>query len=145
MLSNGTRQRRRRRRKRDNDSGEEDLVVKKKKMMDRNVFVSVVAKNCLMDIERALEPMMAVNDVFVLKRGLNEIGESLQIILIDGTYTIQIDEVSQTMILTSPKSGMYTYMYNDEDNEWIGVNDGHSFKGMITRDLIQQCHGLPNF
>merc|ERR1712232_1299353 len=137
MLSNGTRQRRRRRRKRDNDSGEEDLVVKKKKMMDRNVFVSVVAKNCLMDIERALEPMMAVNDVFVLKRGWNEIGETLQIIL--------IDEVSQTMILTSPKSGMYTYMYNDEDNEWIGVNDGHSFKGMITRDLIQQCHGLPNF
>ena len=140
---------RRRRRKRENvddSSSEDDDGRGQVKKMDRDWFVSV-AKDSLIEVERALEPMVAVNDVFVIKKGSNELGESLQIILSPhiGTYQIQIDEVSQIMTLTSPQSGMYTYMYDAHTNEWIGVNDGHSFKGMITRDLIQQCHGIPNF
>ena len=149
----GIRRRRRRRRMEGeyeddpNDSTDEVITRGSQvKKMDRKWFVSV-AKDSLVEVERAMEPMVPINDIFVLKRGSNELGELLQIILSPhiGTYVIQIDEVSQTMTLNSPKSGMYTYMYDVHTQEWIGTNDGHSFKGMITRDLIQQCQGIPNF
>lgn len=28
---------------------------------------------------------------------------------------------------------------------WIGEADMHDFEGMLTRDLIQQVYGIPNF
>lgn len=28
---------------------------------------------------------------------------------------------------------------------WIGEADRHDFEGMLTRDIIQQAYGIPNF
>ncbi len=47
--------------------------------------------------------------------------------------------------LQSPLSGTYTYIYNVTKQEWVGEEDGHSLLGMLTRDWIRQCNGVPDF
>lgn len=46
--------------------------------------------------------------------------------------------------LQSPLSGSYMYIYNVITKEWVGSEDGHSLYGMITRDWIRQCSGVPD-
>ena len=47
--------------------------------------------------------------------------------------------------LTSPVSGGYTYVLGADSNKFVGEEDGHSLEGMLVRDLIRQCNGVPNF
>ena len=47
--------------------------------------------------------------------------------------------------LQSPLSGTYTYIYNVATHDWVGEEDGHSLLGMLTRDWIRQCNGVPDF
>ena len=47
--------------------------------------------------------------------------------------------------LQSPLSGTYSYIYNNTTKEWVGEDDGHSLLGMLTRDWIRQCNGVPDF
>lgn len=98
-------------------------------------------------IEAAIEPMKACNDVFVVSRSKNEEGEKLSIRLQggDGTYVIQVDERNCTMNLTSPMSGAYTYVLCGKSGDWLGMDDAHIMEGMLTRDLIRQCNGVPRF
>jgi len=67
-----------------------------------------------------------------------------------GTYllTIQPDNDADsggTVTLRSPLSGSFTYVYNPSSGEWVGEDDGHSLLGMLTRDWIRQCRGVPDF
>lgn len=47
--------------------------------------------------------------------------------------------------LQSPLSGSFAYVYNSSTGEWVGNEDGHSLLGMLTRDWIRQCRGVPDF
>lgn len=49
------------------------------------------------------------------------------------------------LTLRSPLSGLFTYVYNASAEEWVGNEDGHSLLGMLTRDWIRQCRGVPDF
>ena len=62
-----------------------------------------------------------------------------------GTYWLTIHSDSRTATLQSPLSGTFTYRYNASSDEWIGTDDGHSLLGMLTRDWIRQCRGVPDF
>jgi hypothetical protein len=46
--------------------------------------------------------------------------------------------------LQSPLSGSFMYIYNTSTKEWVGNEDGHSLIGMLTRDWIRQCNGVPD-
>ena len=46
--------------------------------------------------------------------------------------------------LQSPLSGSFMYIYNTSTKEWVGSEDGHSLLGMLTRDWIRQCSGVPD-
>jgi frataxin-like iron-binding protein CyaY len=46
--------------------------------------------------------------------------------------------------LLSPLSGSFMYAYNPSTKEWVGSEDGHSLLGMLTRDWIRQCNGVPD-
>jgi hypothetical protein len=46
--------------------------------------------------------------------------------------------------LQSPLSGSFMYVYNPSTKEWVGNEDGHSLLGMLTRDWIRQCNGVPD-
>ena len=98
------------------------------------------------ELEKALKPMTFCNDIFEIVRMRNENGKSLSIGLKPGhgTYIMQIDETLMTLTLSSPKSGVYTYTLRG-NGDWAGMDDGHLMKGLLTRDLIQQCNGLPDF
>mmetsp|Transcript_48264 Transcript_48264/g.145891 ORF Transcript_48264/g.145891 Transcript_48264/m.145891 type:complete len:211 (-) Transcript_48264:3533-4165(-) len=116
---------------------------------DRETFVTA-ANDLLNTVEKAIEPMEQCNDVFVVKRKahVDDVnGPQLTIGLApgDGEYTLQIDEDSCTLMLSSPASGNYTYVLCEKSKEWLGMDDGHIFEGMLTRDLIRQCNGLPSF
>jgi hypothetical protein len=86
------------------------------------------------------------NDVFDLERSNNDIGPLLTLDLKpgEGKYLFQVDETECTFILTSPMSGTYTYVLVPPDR-FVGMEDGHSLEGMIVRDLIRHCNGLPDF
>lgn len=67
-----------------------------------------------------------------------------------GTYWLTINNASDdgsggSVTLLSPLSGNYSYVYNASTCEWVGDEDGHSLLGMLTRDWIRQCQGVPNF
>ena len=69
-----------------------------------------------------------------------------------GTYWLTILPDNSTsgggggvVVLQSPLSGSFTYIFDDSSGEWVGSEDGHSLLGMLTRDWIRQCRGVPDF
>jgi hypothetical protein len=66
-----------------------------------------------------------------------------------GTYllTVHLDNNKSGGFVTlrSPLSGTFTYIWNASTREWIGDEDGHSLLGMLIRDWIRQCSGVPDF
>eukprot|EP00529_Nitzschia_sp_RCC80_P030929 CAMPEP_0113513010 /NCGR_PEP_ID=MMETSP0014_2-20120614/39631_1 /TAXON_ID=2857 /ORGANISM="Nitzschia sp." /LENGTH=294 /DNA_ID=CAMNT_0000409379 /DNA_START=39 /DNA_END=923 /DNA_ORIENTATION=+ /assembly_acc=CAM_ASM_000159 len=105
------------------------------------------AASALLDrLETALHPMKSKNEVFVISREDGDIGEIFKLDLGPsvGHYLIEISEDECLMQYSSPISGQILYFLSDSTNEWLAVDDGHSFEGIFVRDLIRQCQGLPN-
>lgn len=98
-------------------------------------------------MEEAIEPMKAHNDVFKVTRSSTESGENLTITLKpgEGQYIFQVDVEMKTLTLNSPMSGTYTYVLCRYTDDFVGMNDGHLCEGMLVRDLIRHCYGLPRF
>ena len=105
------------------------------------------AKELLDKVETGLEPMAKVNDVFEVRRFKGEQGETLIIDIgpVAGTYRVEISEDECMMQYSSPVSGNVLYMKSAKSGDWVGIKDGHIFEGMLVRDLIRQCNGLPDF
>ena len=105
------------------------------------------AANDLLDkLERALEPMKAKNDYFVVERSDGEIGKVLKLDLGPklGYYEIEFSEDECIFQYSSPISGQILYCLSSITGEWVGCDDGHLFEGIFVRDLIRQCQGLPD-
>mmetsp|Transcript_46645 Transcript_46645/g.113662 ORF Transcript_46645/g.113662 Transcript_46645/m.113662 type:complete len:300 (+) Transcript_46645:84-983(+) len=105
------------------------------------------AASALLDkLETALHPMESKNEVFVISREDGDIGETFKLDLgpAVGHYLIEISEDECLMQYSSPISGQILYFLSGSTNEWLAVDDGHSFEGIFVRDLIRQCQGLPN-
>ena len=104
------------------------------------------AGDLLTKLERSLESMKAKNEIFIISRKDGDIGEILTIDLgpKDGTYRIEISEQEHMFEYTSPISGKLLYILSADTGEWVGAEDGHLFEGLLVRDLIRQCQGLPN-
>ena len=126
--------------------GDEPHAARPVPVKDAAKFLAASGKE-LDRIEAAIEPMKACNDVFDVIRSKTEEGEKLSIRLKggDGTYVIQVDQRNCTMNLTSPMSGAYTYVLCGKSGDWLGMDDAHIMEGMLTRDLIRQCNGVPRF
>lgn len=112
---------------------------------DTQVF-RLAASTLLDKLERAVEPMKAKNDIFVVERSDGEIGETLRIDLgpKEGFYLVEISEDEHVFQYSSPVSGQILYFLSSGSGEWVGMDDGHSFEGIFVRDLIRQCQGVPN-
>jgi hypothetical protein len=106
------------------------------------------AKELLEKVEKAVSPMKEKNDIFVVTRGLSELGgDMLKIDLApaEGSYRIEIVEEDHLFQYTSPISGKVLYVLSATTGEWVGIEDGHLFEGLLVRDLLRQCRGLPKF
>ncbi len=62
-----------------------------------------------------------------------------------GIYQVRYHEDQRVLELQSPKSGTYVYHWDELTGKWIGSKDGHDFEGMLTRDIIQQAKGVPEW
>ena len=128
-----------------NDRSRDVQGIRHEAVLDSAIFLSA-AKVLIDKVEKALQPMKHANDPFFLSRGFEEyMGEFLLLDLgpLLGQYTIQIDEENKIMLLQSPISGQIVYILSASTNEWVGEEDGHAFEGLLVRDLIRQCNGLP--
>jgi frataxin-like iron-binding protein CyaY len=97
-------------------------------------------------LEKALQPMKAKNDPFIISRFQGDIGKILRLDLGPtlGIYQVEFSDEEQVFEYSSPISGKLLYFYSTRKKEWIGVDDGNSFEGILVRDLIRQCQGLPD-
>mmetsp|Transcript_3805 Transcript_3805/g.8108 ORF Transcript_3805/g.8108 Transcript_3805/m.8108 type:complete len:223 (+) Transcript_3805:72-740(+) len=115
---------------------------------DLAVFTAATV-DLLSKIEAALKPMESCNDGFFVKRVTdNAPGEyGLDILLSpgEGEYSLRVDGENRTVALKSPMSGMYTYVLCDKTGDFRGMDDGHILEGLLTRDLIRHCNGVPKF
>jgi hypothetical protein len=104
------------------------------------------ASELLDKLERALEPMKAKNDFFLVERLDGEIGEVFKLDLgpKEGFYQLEFSEDECIFQYSSPISGQLLYCLSSVSGEWVGCDDGHSFEGIFVRDLIRQCQGLPD-
>mmetsp|Transcript_26996 Transcript_26996/g.74217 ORF Transcript_26996/g.74217 Transcript_26996/m.74217 type:complete len:229 (+) Transcript_26996:361-1047(+) len=105
------------------------------------------ASRLLEKIERAVEPMKASNETFVTKRSDGEIGEMFSIDLGPkvGVYQMEVSLDEQVFEYTSPISGKLLYCLSSTTGEWINMEDGHQFEGILVRDLLRSnCIGLPD-
>ncbi len=115
-------------------------------IQDGETFIKL-SQEFLHRAENALEPMKHHNDVFNLVRSSNEDGDNLTVALKpgEGSYVLQINNEMCTLSLNSPMSGTYTYVLCAYTGQFVGMEDGHSCEGMLVRDLIRHCNGLPHF
>jgi frataxin-like iron-binding protein CyaY len=97
-------------------------------------------------LERALEPMKSKNEIFDISRQRGELGEifTLQLSPSVGTYTVEVSEEEHIFEYTSPVSGKILYCLSSTTNQWVGLDDGNAFEGILVRDLIRHCYGLPD-
>jgi hypothetical protein len=96
-------------------------------------------------IEKAVAPMKEQNDVFIVTRARGELGDTLKIDLApkEGSYKIEVSEEDCLFQYASPISGNVLYIKSATTGNWVGIEDGHIFEGLLVRDLIRQCRGLP--
>ena len=106
------------------------------------------ASSRLLDkIETAMEPMKSCNEIFITKRADGELGEIFTIDLGPkiGIYQIEISQDEHVFEYSSPISGKLLYCLSSATGEWVNIDDGHQFEGILVRDLLRSnCIGLPN-
>lgn len=120
-----------------------------------NLEVFLAEANFFLDrVEMAVEPMKLCNNVFEVVRSYKnenkDIDESVDELRINlqphlGIYSLLVDEEGMCLLMTSPISGLHSYVLSVVSGEWIGTEDGHSLEGLLVRDLIRQCNGVPSF
>jgi frataxin-like iron-binding protein CyaY len=124
----------------------EERVAPHVAVKDTNVFRHEADK-LLVKIESALRPMKKYNEVFnitLTPRSHDQSGSlTLELAPDDGTYSLKVDDETMRVVFQSATSGQYSYVLSASTGEWVDEKDGHLFVGLLVRDLIRQCNGLP--
>jgi hypothetical protein len=92
-------------------------------------------------IESALLPLADLNPVFDISVTPAQIVVNTE----KGMYKFMIDYDEEILRVGSPMSGNYQYYYDLQQKLWLGTSDGHDMRGLVTRDLLRHCTGLPQF
>lgn len=102
------------------------------------------ASRLLDKIEKAMEPMKSYNEIFVTQRANGELGEIFTMDLGPkvGLYQIEMSQDEGVFEFSSPVSGKLLYCLSSATGEWVNVDDGHQFEGILVRDLLRSnCIG----
>lgn len=106
------------------------------------------ADKLLLKLDAALRPMEKHNDVFNLiltpRNHYSSGSLTLELKPEDGSYRIEVNDEAKKVHMTTAISGHYSYVLSASTGEWVDEEDGHSMEGMLVRDLIRQCNGLPD-
>ncbi|KAG6610567.1 mitochondrial matrix protein frataxin [Phytophthora cinnamomi] len=94
-------------------------------------------------VQTAMEPLHPpVNEEFQLERDGNA---ELVIRTSDKEFVIKVLSPKQQIEFTSPVSGLRTYQWNAMTKRWEDETDSHDIEGLLTRDLMRFCAGIPLF
>jgi frataxin-like iron-binding protein CyaY len=129
-----------------NANEDEDRSKTQTEIQDLKVFQQEADK-LLVKLERALRPMEKHNDIFIIthtpRNHYMDGSLTLELKPEDGTYRLEVNDESRRIHMTTALSGQFHYKYAST-GEWADELDGHSLVGMLVRDLIRQCNGLPD-
>ncbi|EQC37774.1 hypothetical protein SDRG_04801 [Saprolegnia diclina VS20] len=95
-------------------------------------------------VEAAVAPLLPpVNENFVVQRTTSP----PKLVLQTTTHEFEIAVLAkpQKIEFTSPISGLRTYIYNGKTQRWEDETDRHDVEGLLTRDLMRTCTGIPTF
>lgn len=63
-----------------------------------------------------------------------------------GCYTVMSRTDDQdSVVLSSPTSGVHTYLYDHTEQHWKSTKDSHILTDLLTRELLKTCQGYPSF
>ena len=88
-------------------------------------------------LETAFLKLQSSNEI-ITKVGLSKNSDTLLVELVDiGTYKISADSQECFMYLSSPKSGDFTYFFNEKENLWQNTKDEHILDEFIVREFLK--------
>ncbi|OWY93824.1 hypothetical protein PHMEG_00036631 [Phytophthora megakarya] len=89
-----------------------------------------------------MEPLhRPINDDFQLQR------VDAEVVIRTNTkeFVIKVLPSKQQIEFSSPVSGLHTYQWNAMAKRWEDEADSHDIEGLLTRDLMRFCAGIPLF
>ncbi|CEG38451.1 mitochondrial matrix protein frataxin [Plasmopara halstedii] len=93
-------------------------------------------------VQNAMEPLYPpINDEFQLKRDDGEI----YIRTNAREFVVKVLHSKQQIEFSSPVSGLRSYQWNVLTKRWEDEADSHDIEGLLTRDLMRFCVGIPRF
>lgn len=95
------------------------------------------------NVEIAIKPILPLNPTYQMTRSNPE--ELVLNVGAKGSYIFKIDRDMMLLTVQTPISGVHQYDFEVNDGQWLSVIDGHDMRGLVTRDLLRHCTGLPNF
>jgi frataxin-like iron-binding protein CyaY len=93
-------------------------------------------------IEKAMRPMQPLNETMEFTRLQNELHVNTGV---KGWFIFRIDLKTQSLVMSSPQSGTFSYKFCHSSREWLDESDNHDLRGMLTRDLLRVYVGCPQF
>ncbi|KAL4102153.1 hypothetical protein PRIC1_005901 [Phytophthora ramorum] len=93
-------------------------------------------------VQTAMEPLHPpINEEFQLQR------EDGELVIRTNTkeFVIKVLSSKQQIEFSSPVSGLRTYQWNAMTKRWEDEADSHDIEGLLTRDLMRFCAGIPLF
>jgi frataxin-like iron-binding protein CyaY len=100
------------------------------------------AQRMFKSIEAAVAPLESQNTNFNVSYGND--GE-LVIATHRGRHILKVDGNRRLIVLQSYFSGFHKYAFFPEEQTWLSIQDGHDLRGLLTRDLMRHCIGVPAF
>ncbi|GAB9465648.1 hypothetical protein Gpo141_00003048 [Globisporangium polare] len=94
-------------------------------------------------VEVAVAPLQPpMNEDFALERDASGV---MTIRTNAKEFEIKVVPLKQQLHFTSPISGLRAYEWNARTQRWEDENDSHDIEGLLTRDLMRVCTGIPSF
>uniref|UniRef100_A0AAV1UMF6 Uncharacterized protein n=1 Tax=Peronospora matthiolae TaxID=2874970 RepID=A0AAV1UMF6_9STRA len=113
-----------------------------KRKMPKDKFAALSTK-FLDRVQTAMEPLYPpINGDFQLRRDKKD---ALVIRTNAQEFVIQVQSSEQQIEFVSPVSGLLTYRWNAMTKRWEDETDSHDIEGLLTRDLMRFCAGIPLF
>ncbi|CAI5725242.1 unnamed protein product [Hyaloperonospora brassicae] len=113
-----------------------------RRKMSEDKFAALSAE-FLDRVQTAMEPLYPpINDDFQLQRDAKD---ALVIRTSAQEFVVQVQSSEQQIEFVSPVSGLRTYRWNAVTKRWEDETDSHDIEGLLTRDLMRFCAGIPLF
>lgn len=106
--------------------------------VDRSISKMVDLEFAFMKYQE-MEPRVKVIDSYKDDEGVEDI---LHVSIKDfGDYVFKTNKTEQIIQLSSPKSGVWNYYYNQANERWQCSKDDHLVDELLLREILKYCNG----